>query len=139
MAEHFACVRAGFVDFAVRAERDGNACDDANSGPSRRFGRLGDTWDHVVADRPLVGHPQDGACGSLARDPQHRRPESRDEHRHLERVGDVHRAVHAIAVVVDGHRAGTGEGRIQHVEVVANQPRRFVVGQPELIGDDPVV
>jgi hypothetical protein len=47
--------------------------------------------------------------------------------------------VHAKAVVVDGYRTRTGERRIEHIEAVADEPRRFVVGQSELVGDDPVV
>ena len=36
VTQHFAGVRAGVVHLTVRAERDGNACDDAGSGRARR-------------------------------------------------------------------------------------------------------
>ena len=39
VAEHLAGICAGLVHFAVRAEGDGNACDDANSRPARRLRR----------------------------------------------------------------------------------------------------
>ena len=109
--------------------------------PARPRGacRLGDARNHVVTDRALVRHPQDGSIGALACDPEHRRPQRGDEHRHLERIRDIDRTLHAVVVVVDRHGAGTGERRVEHVEVVTDEARRSLVGQPELIGDDPVV
>ena len=94
---------------------------------------------HVVADRALVGHPEDRARRQLARDAQHHRRERGEEDRRRGDVGDVERVVHAVVVVLDVDRARAGERGVQHLEVVAHEARGPLVRQAEHVGDDPVV
>ena len=44
-----------------------------------------------------------------------------------------------VAVVLDVDGARAVEGGVEHLEVVADQPRRVLVGQAEHVLDDPVV
>ena len=90
-------------------------------------------------DGALVGHPQDRPRRLLAGDAQHHRGEGREQDRVGATVRDVHRAVHAVAVVLDVHRARAREGRVQDLEVVAHQVGGPLVRETELALDDPVV
>ena len=93
----------------------------------------------VLADRALVGHPEDRARRELTADAQHDGAERGQEDGRRRDVGDVHRAVHAEGVVLDVDLAGPGERRVQHLEVAPQQLRRLLVRQAELALDDPVV
>ena len=132
----------GSLDRAVHlvgcAQADRDAGDDARCGPARALGGLGDPGHHVVGDRPLVGHPEHGAAGPLARDPQHHRTERGEQHRDRQ-VGDVERVVDAEAVVLDVDRTRAREHGVEHIEVVLDHLRRLLVGQPQHGVDDPVV
>ena len=65
-------------------------------------------------------------------------PSAAEQHRYRQ-VGDVERVVDAEAVVLDVDRVRAREHRVEHVEVVLDQLRRLLVGQPEHVVDDPVV
>ena len=99
----------------------------------------GEVGHDVTGDGPLVGHPEDGPVGSFARDAQHQGAEGGEQDRRRRDVGDVQRVVDPERVVlhVDGARAG--QGRLQHIEVVAHGLCRSFVGQAEHLVDDPVV
>ena len=114
-------------------KRDRDARDDARCRPAGCAGGLRDARDHVLADRPLVGHPENRAGRVLAGDAQHHRRERGDQDRHRRGVDDVERAVHAVAVVLDVDRARTGERGVEHLQVVPHQRGRAFVGQPELV------
>ena len=74
----------------------------------------------MVLDGALVGQPQDGAVGALARESQHHGPEGGEQHGGRRDVGDVERVVDPEVVVVDVDRAGAGQGLVEHVEVGAH-------------------
>ena len=109
------------------------------AGRPAALGGFGDARGDVVPDCALVGHPEDRAAGVLAGDAQHRRSECREQDRHRDGVGDVHRTVHGKAVVLDVNRTRPGDGRVENFEVTAHQTGRPIVGQPELVADDPVM
>ena len=137
--QHLARVRASGVDLAVGAQRDRHAGHDPRRRPARLARGLRDARDHVVADRPLVGHPEDGPGGVLTGDAQHHGRERGDEDRHLDGIGHVHRAVHPVLVVLDVDRARPRERLVQHLEVVPHEVGRALVREAELTLDDPVV
>ncbi len=139
MAQHVAGVHASRVDVAVGAQRNGHTGDDPRRRPARFARRLRDTREHVLADRPLVGHPEDGPVRVLTGDAQHHGCERGDEDRHRDGIGHVHRAVHLVRVVVDVDRTRPRERLVQHCEVVAHEMGGTLVREAELILDDPVV
>jgi hypothetical protein len=101
-------------------------------------GRLGDARYDVVADSPLIGHPENRARRVLARKPQHDRRERRQQDRQLQ-VGDVEVVVDAVDVVVDVDSARSCERSGQDLQIVAHEMRGPLVGKPEHVGDDPVM
>ena len=139
MPEHIAGVSAGTVDFACGAEGDGHTGDDAGRRPLRSIGGCSDARDDVIPDCPFIGHPEDGAGGVLTGSAQHRRPECREQDRHGDGVGDIHRAVHGKAVVLHINRTRPGERPGSELRGNREPMRGPVVGQPELVGDDPVM
>ncbi len=93
----------------------------------------------VVVDRALVGHPEDCSARLLAGDAQHGRPECCQQDGHRHGLGDVERAVHAVAVVLDVDGPRPAERGIEHLEIVAHQANRTLVRQPQLTVHDPIV
>ena len=95
---------------------------------------FGDARDHVVADRPLVGHPEDGAGGVLTGDAQHRGPERREQDRHRRwrrpRPSGCAREKPSFSTSTG---PGPANGRVQHLEVVPHEVGRPLVREAELV------
>src|SRR5262249_54429173 len=98
-----------------------------------------DAWDDVLPDGTLVSHPQDGPRRLLAGEAEHDRAEGREQHRVGNPVRDVDRAVYAVLVVLDVHRARAAQGRVRGGRVVALWGGGPLVGETEHVLDDPVV
>ena len=75
----------------------------------------------------------------LPGDLQHGRAERGQQHGHRHGVGDIERAVHAVAVVLDVDRSRAAERGVEHLEIVTHQPNRTIVGQTQLTVHDPIV
>jgi hypothetical protein len=101
----------------------------------------GTTWPPRVrdADRALVGHPQHGPVGPFAREREHDRAERGEQDRERGHRADVERVVHGERPVHHVDRTRPAQRGIQDVQVVAGEPGRALVGQPEHVPHDPVV
>ena len=89
-------------------------------------GRGADAGGDVGLDRPGVAHPQDGAVGQLAGDPQQAGGEGGHEHR--DRTVGRHGRVDPEVLALERHRL-TGQQGGEHADVLLGVTARVLVGQ----------